>query len=302
MTALMVPLPGNEPFGGSLATVLGWPLGALTSRRFPDDETYLRMDSPCAGQEVAIVCTLDRPDDKLLPLVFLADTLRELGATRVGLIAPYLAYLRQDRRFQPGEAVTSRTFGHLISSYVDWLVTVDPHLHRYPALDRVYSVPARVVHAAPVLAAWIREHVQRPLIVGPDDESEQWVTNIATRVGGPYVILHKTRRGDRDVEVSLPNADQLREHTPVVADDIVSSARTMVQTVRHLVEAGLQPPVCVGIHGLFAGDAEQALRRAGARQIVTTNSVRHSTNAIDVIPLIASAVQDLSGSNVPPRL
>jgi ribose-phosphate pyrophosphokinase len=296
VTPLVMALPGNEVLAGRLASALGWPVGALTSRRFPDGETYLRIDSECAGQEVVLFCTLDRPDEKVLHLLFLADGLRELGATRVGLVAPYLAYLRQDCRFQPGEAVTSRTCGRLISQYVDWLVTVDPHLHRYPALDRIYSIPTRIVHAAPVLAAWIREQVDRPVIVGPDDESEQWVNGIAGLVGAPHVVLHKVRRGDRDVEISLPNVSQWLGHTPVVVDDIVSSARTMIETVRQLVGHGLRPPVCVGIHGLFAGDAAEALRDAGAGRIVTTNSVPHPTNGIDMVPLVAAAVRELGRS------
>ena len=111
---------GNAGMGRRVSELGGIPLGVVTSRRFPDGETYLRIDTDCAGKTVILVCTLERPDDKLLPLVFLADAVRELGAARVGLVAPYLAYLRQDRRFLPGEAVTSKTFAGLLSRYVDW--------------------------------------------------------------------------------------------------------------------------------------------------------------------------------------
>src|SRR3546814_16966881 len=90
---------------------------------------------------VALVSTLARPDDGFLRLVFVADAARALGARDVTLIAPYLAYMRQDRRFRPGEAVTSRTFAGLISSSFDRLVTVDPHLQRYQALDQLYAIP-----------------------------------------------------------------------------------------------------------------------------------------------------------------
>src|SRR5690349_24214747 len=125
------------------------PLGTVDVRQFPDGEMYLRIEAECAGKSVVLVCTLDRPNDKILPLLFLADAVRALGARRVGLVAPYLAYLRQDRHFRAGEAVTSRTFARLLSGYADWLVTIDPHLHRYNRLNDIYSVPSRVVHAAP---------------------------------------------------------------------------------------------------------------------------------------------------------
>ena len=90
-------------------------IGAIELRAFPDGETYLRFMSDLSGRTLVIVCTLDRPDEKFLPLLFAAATARELGATKVGLVAPYLAYMRQDRRFKPGEAVTSREVARLVS-------------------------------------------------------------------------------------------------------------------------------------------------------------------------------------------
>ena len=157
MNALVLALPGSERMAQRLSELAGVPIGIIESRRFPDGEAYVRLETDCAGRIVVLVCTLDRPDEKFLRLVFLADAVRDLGAIGVGLIAPYLAYLRQDRRFRAGEAITSRTFAALVSGHVDWLVTVDPHLHRYNSLAEIYGVPTSVVHAAPALAEWIGE-------------------------------------------------------------------------------------------------------------------------------------------------
>ena len=294
MTPLVFPLSGNEALGGALVDRTRWPAGRLETREFPDGETYLRVDAACAGLSAALICTLDRPDRKLLPLLFAADTLRELGVTRLGLVAPYLAYMRQDRRFQAGEAITSRIFAALISSRFDWLVTVDPHLHRFRSLDELYTISTRVVHAAPALASWIAANVARPLLIGPDAESEQWVADVAQRADAPHVVLTKVRRGDRDVEVSVPHVERHRDRTPVVVDDIVASARTMIQTVRQLVAAGLPAPVCVGVHGIFAGDAHRALQDAGAAQIVTTQTVAHPSNAIEIADLLVPAIAALT--------
>ena len=294
MNAIVLALRESEPLARRVGELAQIPLGVVESRRFPDRETYLRIDARCEQKSIVLVCTLDRPDDKLLPLVFLADAARELGASRVGLVAPYLAYMRQDRRFQRGEAITSRTFAGLLSRYVDWLVTIDPHLHRYSSLTQIYALPNRIVHAAPALAAWIATHVDRPVLVGPDEESEQWVKDVASRAGAPYVVLRKTRRGDRVVDVSVPDVDRHRTHTPVVVDDIVSSAQTMVETVKNLVAVGLRAPVCVGVHALFSENAVQALRDAGASQIVTTTSVPHATNTIDIVPLLIPAIHELA--------
>ena len=299
MTGLVLASGGSEALGLHLADLLALPLGAVESRRFPDGETYLRLDAACRDRHVILACSLDRPDAKLLPLVFLAEAARAEGALRVGLVAPYLAYMRQDQQFRPGEAVTSRMFAALLSRHVDWLVTVDPHLHRVHALDEIYAVPSRVVAAAPALAVWIAAHVTRPLVVGPDDESAQWVRDVATRAGAPFVVMRKVRRGDRSVEITAPDVSAWRDHTPVVVDDVVSSGQTMIATVRRLVEAGLAAPVCLAVHALFAPDVEAALRAAGASGIVTTNTIAHPSSGIDIVPLLAPAIADLAGELTP---
>lgn len=107
-------------------------------------------------------------------------------------------------------------------------------------------MPHRIVHAAPALAAWIATHVDRPLLVGPDDESQQWVADVSSRAGAPSLVLRKIWHADRVVEVSMPDIDAHRTRTPVVVDDIVSSAQTMVETVKRLVAAGLRAPVRIG--------------------------------------------------------
>lgn len=240
-----------------------------------------------------VVADLTRPDARFLPLTLLAETLRDLGFAPVGLVAPYLPYMRQDTRFQPGEGVTSRYFAAMVSTHFDWLVTVDPHLHRYRTLDEIYRIPSRVVHAAPRIAEWIAANVAAPVLIGPDSESAQWVAEVAGRIDAPFVVQDKVRRGDCDVAVSMPRLARWPTHTPVLVDDIVSSGRTMLAGVAHLVELGMPAPVCVGIHALFAGDSYTALQNAGVGRIATVNTVPHPSNAIDIGGDIAPAVAAL---------
>jgi ribose-phosphate pyrophosphokinase len=287
-------LAGHGALAHGLATALGTEPGRIEQRRFPDGESYVRIDSPVAGRAVMLLAGLDRPDDKVLPLLFAAATARDLGAREVGLIAPYLAYMRQDARFRAGEGITSIYFARALSSAVDWLVTVDPHLHRRKSLSEIYSVPAVAMHAAPLLAEWIGGAVERPLLIGPDAESSQWVEAVARGAGAPSIVLEKQRRGDRAVDIAVPDIERWRDHTPVLVDDIVSTGRTMIETVRHLKRAGLRPPVCVAVHGVFAGDAYEALRAAGAARVITANTIHHDSNAIDVAPLIAEGVRTLT--------
>ena len=247
------------------------------------------------SRRVAIVCTLDHPNDKLLSLLFAAATARDLKASSVGLVSPYLAYMRQDRRFKPGEAVTSREVARLLSGAFDWLVTVDPHLHRYGSLAEIYTIPTRVAHAAPLISQWIKSNVSNPLIIGPDSESEQWVSAVAEDAGAPYSVLEKVRHGDRDVEITLKDLDRWGGRAPVLVDDIISSGRTMIEAVKLLIARGWPQPICIAVHGLFADGSDTLIEQAGAR-VVTSNSVPHRSNALDTGKILASVVRELAAS------
>lgn len=286
---LILPLPGNEAFAGRLAEAGGWTIGSIESRRFPDGESYVRIRSDINRRAVDFVCTLVRPDDGFLRLAFAADAARSLGASEVTLIAPYLSYMRQDRRFKAGEGLSSKTFARLLSSTFDRLTTVDPHLHRYSALSAIYTISTKTLHAAPLLAEWIAAEVKAPLVIGPDEESEQWVSAIATRVGAPYTVLHKIRHSDRRVDVVLPNLSSWRDRQPVLVDDIASSGNTLIEAARKLPLQGFGRPVCVVVHGIFAEDSYQRLGALSER-VVSTDSVPHESNAIGLAPLIAGSI------------
>ncbi len=284
--------PDSDPaLASQLTHLLDALAGVLEQRRFPDGESYLRIHSDCTDQDCVILCNLFHPDERVLRLLFLADTLRECGARSIGLVTPYLAYMRQDKRFQPGECVSSRPFAKLLSSAFDYLVTVDPHLHRYDSLDEIYSIPSRVVQAAPLIAQWIQQRVDQPLLIGPDSESEQWVSQVAALAGAPFQVLQKERRGDYDVSVSLPDLDSAAERTPVLVDDIISSGRTMLETIKHLQAAGLPRAVAIGVHGIFAGDAYAQLTEVA--DVVTTACIPHLSNQIDIAAPLADAIRDL---------
>lgn len=293
---LIFALPGNETFARQLADATGWELGTLETRRFPDGETYVRIFSDVKDKAVDLVSTLARPDDGFLRLIFAADAARDLGAREVNLIAPYLSYMRQDRRFQPGEAVTSKIFARLVSSSFDRLITVDPHLHRYPALSALYTIPTDTLHAAPLLADWIASEVEKPLIVGPDEESEQWVSAIAARIGAPHAVLRKVRHGDRDVDIALPDLSEWRGRQPVLADDIASSGHTLIEAARQLPLQGFARPVVAVVHGIFAEDSFQRLAPLCDR-IVSSDSVPHESNAVELAPMIAEAIASAAGGD-----
>ncbi len=290
MKTIIFSLPGNDELAASLASRLSAELGKSEIRSFPDGETYVRVLSDVKNKKTVMVCTLHQPDDKLLPLYFLSNTLKSLNADCTCLVAPYLAYMRQDKVFKHGEGVTSEYFAKLISGFADTLITIDPHLHRRSALSEIYSIPTTVLHAANHISAWIKKNIAKPVLIGPDSESEQWVSQVAKNADASFTVLEKIRSGDRDVKVSVPRIEKYKTHTPVLVDDIISTARTMIETVEHLKRAGMNPAVCIGVHAVFSGSAYEDLLKAGAAKIVTCNTIPHESNEIDVSDLLCEAI------------
>jgi ribose-phosphate pyrophosphokinase len=284
-------LAGNEKLATRLASLTKYELGKLEHRRFPDNETYLRILSNVKNKNVVLVCTLNDPDSKFLSVLFLSRTLKEMGASGITMVAPYLAYMRQDKIFNPGESLTSKIFAEIFSGFVDRIITVDPHLHRRKSMEEIYSIPCSVLFSAPLIAGYIKKNITRPFLVGPDCESEQWVSEVATNASAPFVILEKIRKGDREVEISVPSAGKYRDHTPVLVDDIVSTGRTMIETVKHLKNGDFQKPFCIATHAVFSGPAYNDLIEAGASKIITCNTIPHESNEIDVSVLIAQSLK-----------
>lgn len=279
----------NHPLAESLSNAIGGQPGEFNARQFPDGESYLRIQSDVENRACIVVADLSHPNIKYLPLLFLLETLRELGASQVGLVAPYLSYMRQDRRFVDGEAVTSRIFAKCLSQHADWLVTVDPHLHRYHSLDEIYSIPSRVVQGAPALAHWLKTQ-SKLLLVGPDSESEQWVAEIAAFSQHPFVIGEKQRFGDRQVEVMLPDINEFKDRTAVIIDDVISSGQTILECVKTLRSKGIDNIQCVAVHGIFADHSDKTLLASGLSQLVTSNTIPHPSNAIDITSQLIAPV------------
>lgn len=253
MKTVIVALPGSRELGDGLGARLQCTVAAVEAHCFPDGEHPVRLGRGVEGCRVVLAAHLDHPDDKTLPRLFAADAARELGAREVGLVAPYLPYMRQDARFRPGEAVTSRSYARPLSSALDFLVTVDPHLHRWKTLDEIYPIRTSVVAAAPAIGEWLLREL-------------------------PNCI----RSGDREVRVHLPQSCGPQGRTPVLLDDIISTGHTIAAAAQELRTAGWNAPVVVAVHALVADKDLAALHRAGVARIVSCDTITHQSNAISV--------------------
>jgi len=160
-------------------------------------------------------------------------------------------------------------------------------------MEAVFTIPARAVSAMPAITRWIEANVKDPVLIGPDGESAQWVRELAHRLSVPWLTLEKTRRGDHEVSVTPPAPALLAGRSPVIIDDIASSGRTIIETLMALRRVHAAPASCIVVHALLAPEAESAIRREGAARFVSTNTVQHVTNEIDVVPLLVAPIHEL---------
>ncbi|HET9025856.1 MAG TPA: ribose-phosphate diphosphokinase [Burkholderiaceae bacterium] len=279
----------ETPFARSLAQAAGLQPRQVQRHRFPDGELKLTLPVPLPAS-VVVLRSLHHPNEKLVELVLLADAARGLGVRQLTLVAPYLAYMRQDKAFHAGEAVSQSIVGRLLADRFDAVVTVDPHLHRVATLDE--AVPARrpvALSAAPLIGAFFAARTPKPLLLGPDAESEQWVKAAA---GGEldYAVCTKHRHGDQDVRIELP-ATALRGRQVVVVDDVASTGGTLIECARRALAAGATRVDAAVTHALLDAGAEARLTHAGIQQLVSTDSVPHSSNRIGVAGLLANALK-----------
>jgi ribose-phosphate pyrophosphokinase len=273
-----------------LAEAGGFEAALIERHRFPDGELRLRLP-PALPAHTLLLRSLHQPNEKLVELLLAAPAARELGARHLMLVAPYLGYMRQDMAFAPGEVVSQRIVGRFLAGLFDALITVDPHLHRVATLEQ--AVPAMqtvTLSGAPLLSDLIAERRPQALLVGPDEESAQWLTVAAARHGFDAAVCTKVRHGDRQVAIALPE-QPVAGRDVVLLDDVASTGQTLAQATRQLLAAGAHRVDVAVTHAIFSGDALAGLQAAGVGEVWSTDCVAHPSNCVSMAPVLAQAAR-----------
>ena len=289
---LLLGFPDYAPQARALAAALGVPYAEVALHRFPDGESRLRLP-PSLPPQVLLCRSLNDPNAKLVELLFAAGTARELGADQLILVAPYLCYMRQDTAFHPGEAVSQRLLGRFLAQQFDAVVTVDAHLHRVHRLAEAVPVDhALNLSAAALLGRYAAQRFDDPLLLGPDEESAQWVEAAARADGLEHAVARKHRSDDRRVSIALPDVD-LRGRTVVLVDDIASTGHTLARAAEAAYAKGASAVHALVSHALFVEGAEAQLQGADIRSLHSTDSISHPSNAVGLAELLAEACTKL---------
>ena len=280
--------PDTADLAEATASRLGLETHLVSVHPFPDGESLIRASCDQPGRAI-LFRTLDRPNEKLVELLLAADALRRQGIEELVLVAPYLGYMRQDRVFHTGEPISQRVVARMLDSAFDEIITIEAHLHRIKRLSEIFSCRAESYSAAGPIARWLQQQSGVDLIVGPDSESEPWIRSIAERAQLPWIVGAKTRYSDRRVEIEIPGLPA-GVRSAWVVDDIASSGATLETIARALACHGVKTIGAVTVHPLFEQATLARLAEAGIERVVSTNSIVHPTNAIDLAPFLAEII------------
>jgi ribose-phosphate pyrophosphokinase len=283
---IIVGLSNSRGLAKRIASHLRIEYQELYVHNFPDGEMNIRFMNDVKSKTVVLVQSLyPHPNYSLLEVLFAASTAYDLKAKKVILVCPYLAYMREDKRFNQGECISSKVVGELLSHAVEVLITIDPHLHRMHNLREVFDITVHNLSTAELIKEYIKENFNDAVVIGPDIES----SNLAKRVRKDSLVFRKIRSGDYKVEIKA-RAKELEGRDVVILDDIVSTGRTILEAMEHLKKA--RSVNVIAIHGVFVGGALNQIMKK-AKKIVSTNTIENETSEIDVSKLIANQLMKL---------
>ena len=290
---VLLGFPENRSHCQTLAEKIGIEAAIVDIHRFPDGESCVKLP-PLNADHAIVLRSMHDANEKLIELLFTASSARQMGVQHLTLLAPYLCYMRQDHAFEPGQAVSQKVIGEFLSQHYDCLLTIDPHLHRTPKLEQ--AMPFKQSHtltASRALSDYLAKVLDdAPLILGPDAESEQWAVQIAAPRNWEYAIATKTRFGDHDVQVEVPNVS-VKDRIVVIIDDISSTGNTLMQAAQQLENQGARHIYAIVTHALLSEEAMQRMREAGIEKIWSSDSIEHSTNVVATLPVLRDAIERL---------
>ena len=262
----------------------------LSVKKFPDGELYLKFETELKNQDVVLVQSLHPSDEALLELIFAIHTAKDLGAKKVRVVIPYLAYIRQDKRFNPGECVSSKIVGSLLN-VADEIITIDPHLHRFKSLNEVFKTKAVKLSANDLIQDYISKNFKDPVIIGPDAESYQWAQSIAKKIKASAAILQKDRINSYEVHVKLNSEINVRNKELIIIDDIISTGKTILEAIKVIKKMKPKSITVISIHGIFADPSTLDFIKEYSTSIITTNTIKNPYSKIDVSKLISDSLK-----------
>ena len=288
---IVVSLSNSDKLAKAVARELGCKYSKVVVDNFPDGELHLQYKADVSKEVVVIVESMQpNPTKSFLNCIFASRTAKDLGAKKVIFVPTYLAYMRQDKRFNAGEAINAQIMAKLVNENFDKILTVDPHLHRILKMKDIFTIPAKNLTSNSVIADFIKSRFKNVAVVGPDWESYQWADAISKMVGCEDTVFEKDRHSYRNVDVSVKKHIDMKGKNVVIVDDIISTGNTMIKAAAKAKSLGAKKIYAIGVHGLFVENCLEKMEKV-FDGIFTCDTISHSTNKISVSKIIADELK-----------
>jgi len=264
-----------------LSKKLSAPLANTISKRFPDNEFYMRIIDDISKEHVVIVQTT-YPDPNIVELLLIQNAVVEAGAKEISVVIPYFGYARQDTRFKEGEPISAKAMASLIGINADRVITVDPH--KEYILD-FFSTSAFSCSAVPELAKYLKKK-NIDMILAPDKGALKRAKQASEIIQCNFDYMEKTRIDGETIEIKPKKLDAQNKNVGII-DDIISTGGTMAKSIQELKKHGAKNVFVACTHGLFAGDAVKKLNAAGCNEIISTDTVLSKFSKVKIAPSIS---------------
>jgi ribose-phosphate pyrophosphokinase len=278
--------------GGSasqkLAAKVAWDLGEnlspIETRRFPDGERYIRIKGKVPKEVVVIQSTGYPQDENLMELFLLLKNLKSLGVERTRVVIPYFGYGRQERRFKSGEAVSAVIVAELLEAAgASEIYSINLHEKN---IKEFFNIPVHEISAMPMIANYINEQIDDPMIIGPDKGALGFAEEISGILKCDCDYLEKIRISPEKVEMKPKNLD-VQGRDVVIIDDIISTGGTIVSASRILNDLGANKVIVGCVHPILVEDALLKIFAAGVDDVFATDTLKSDVSTISVAPLLA---------------
>jgi len=288
----------NPRLGEEIAGYLHLPLGKVSIARFADGEIHVRFEENARGVDAFVLQPTSHPvNEHLMELLIMLDALRRASAGRITAVMPYYGYARKDKKDAPREPITGRLVADLLTTAgADRVLTMDLHAGQ---IEGFFNIPVDHLRAMPLFADYLREKkLPAPVVVAADDGAVKRSKQLADRLDLPLAIVFQRRVG-RDAKETVQVVGEVEGRTPVMIEDIISTARTISGAVDAVIRQGARPQVYVcATHAVMAGPARERLARDEIQEIVVTNTIPPppgppipKLTVLSAAPLLAEAIR-----------
>lgn len=259
----------------------------VESKKFPDGEIYVRIHGDVKGEDAVLIQTQSSQNDSIIETILLCETLKDEGVESVTVVAPYLAYARQDKKFNSGEPISIKALAKLYSTVCDRFITINPH-ETY--IEKFFSIPFVHGDAVCKLAEYFKDKLDNPIVLSPDRGAIGLAKRASETLNCEYDYLEKTRISPTEIKIAPKNLD-VNGRDVLIVDDIISTGGTMATAIYMLKEQGAKKVMASCVHPVLIGDALNKLYVGGADEVVGTDTYLSEVSKVSVDTVIADLLK-----------